>query len=160
MLKKSASGVLASLRDSTYGISGGKEPIRSHVIEASGSSEAWYVPPRLFTRCGLARGTGRLGAPGWAGETSGHFEHPGVSTPSEPFAKISVVAHVCTEFSRNLLDFLRHGVLFDCPRPGRQHLGTIIDRTLNLCIGRLLKHLIFPQNCPAIVVKHANSEVE
>jgi len=24
------------------------------LIEASGSSKAWYVPPRLFTRCGLA----------------------------------------------------------------------------------------------------------
>ena len=32
----------------------GKVPIRSHVIEASGSSEAWYVPPRPFARCGLA----------------------------------------------------------------------------------------------------------
>jgi len=32
----------------------GKIPIRSHVIEASGSSEAWCVPPRPFPRCGLA----------------------------------------------------------------------------------------------------------
>ena len=32
----------------------GKVLIRSHVIEASGSSEAWYVPPRTFARCGLA----------------------------------------------------------------------------------------------------------
>ncbi len=32
----------------------GKMPIRSHVIEASGSSEAWYVHPRLFARYGLA----------------------------------------------------------------------------------------------------------
>ncbi len=32
----------------------GKVPIRSHVIEASGSSEAWYVPPRPVARCGLA----------------------------------------------------------------------------------------------------------
>ena len=32
----------------------GKALIRSHVIEASGSSEAWYVPPRLLIRCGLA----------------------------------------------------------------------------------------------------------
>ena len=123
MLKKSASGVLASLRDSTY---------RSVRLASS-----------------LA-----------AALLDGHFEHPGVSTPSKPFAKISVVIHVCTEYSCNLLDFLRHGVLFDCPRPGRQHLGTIIDRTLNLFISRLLKHLIFPQNRTAIVVKHANSEVE
>ena len=27
--------------------------IRSHLIEASGSSEARYVPPHLFTCCGL-----------------------------------------------------------------------------------------------------------
>ena len=58
-------------------VAGGKVLIRSHVIEASGSSEAWYVPPRLFARCGLACGTVRLGAPGWAGENRGHFEHPG-----------------------------------------------------------------------------------
>ena len=31
---------------------------------------------RLFARCGLARGTVRLGAPGWAGENKGHCEHP------------------------------------------------------------------------------------
>jgi hypothetical protein len=54
MLKNPASGVLASLRGSTRGTCGGKELIRSQVIEASGSSEAWYVPPRLFARCGLA----------------------------------------------------------------------------------------------------------
>jgi hypothetical protein len=41
----------------------------------------------------------RLGAPGWAGENNGHFEHPAVPTPSEPFDKISVVVHVYTEFS-------------------------------------------------------------
>ena len=28
------------------------------MIEASGSSEAWYVPPHLFAYYGLARGTG------------------------------------------------------------------------------------------------------
>jgi len=32
----------------------GKVLIRSHVIEASGSSEAWYVPPWPFARCGRA----------------------------------------------------------------------------------------------------------
>ena len=41
--------------------------IPSHAIEASGSSEAWYVPPRLFTRCGLACGEARLGATGSGG---------------------------------------------------------------------------------------------
>ncbi len=45
----------------------GKVLIRSHVIEASGSSEAWYVPPRRIARCGLARGEARLGAPGLGG---------------------------------------------------------------------------------------------
>ena len=33
---------------------GGKVPILPRVIEASGASEVWYVPHRLFTRCGLA----------------------------------------------------------------------------------------------------------
>ena len=61
-----------------------KNPIRSHVIEASWSSEAWYVPPRLLARCGLARGTGRLGAPGWAGEKRGLFEHPAVIAIAMP----------------------------------------------------------------------------
>ena len=54
----------------------GKVLIRSPVIEASGSSEAWYVPPLLFARCGLACGTARLGALGWAGENDSLFEHP------------------------------------------------------------------------------------
>ena len=31
----------------------GKVPIRSRLIEASGSSEAWSVPPRSFAHCGL-----------------------------------------------------------------------------------------------------------
>jgi hypothetical protein len=44
--------VLTSFRGSTHK-GEGKIPIRSHVIEASGSSEALYVPPRLFIRCGL-----------------------------------------------------------------------------------------------------------
>jgi hypothetical protein len=30
--------------------------------------EVRYAPPRLLARCGLARGTAHLGAPGWAGE--------------------------------------------------------------------------------------------
>src|SRR5512147_1105954 len=104
MLKKSASSALASLRGSTRGTCGGKELIRSHVIEASGSSEVGYVPPRLFVRCGVACGTVRLGAPGWAGENRGHLAYPAVSTPSELFDRISVVVHVYTEFFRSLLD--------------------------------------------------------
>src|SRR5688572_6390350 len=35
---------------------GGKGTIRAHLIEGRGSSEAWYVPPRAFARCGLATG--------------------------------------------------------------------------------------------------------
>jgi hypothetical protein len=58
MVKTPSSVVLASHRGSTRGICGGAEPIRSHVIEASGSSKAWCVPPRLFARCGLACGNG------------------------------------------------------------------------------------------------------
>jgi len=44
--------VLDSLRGSTCLFTGGKVPIRSQLIEASGSSEAWYVPPRLSADCG------------------------------------------------------------------------------------------------------------
>ena len=32
----------------------GKGLLRSHVSEASRSGEAWYVPPHVFTSCGLA----------------------------------------------------------------------------------------------------------
>ncbi len=76
MLEKSSSSVLASLRGSIRRADEGTVPIRSHVIEASGSSEAWYVDLRLFAHCGLACGTMRLGASGWVGETGGLFEHP------------------------------------------------------------------------------------
>jgi hypothetical protein len=34
------------------------------------------TPYGVKARCGLARGTARLGAPGWVGEMSGLFEHP------------------------------------------------------------------------------------
>src|SRR5215510_15876042 len=63
-------GVLASFRPSTYRSkpTGGNVPIRSHLIEASGSSEAWYVPPRALTRCGLVRARRVLARQGWAGE--------------------------------------------------------------------------------------------
>jgi hypothetical protein len=53
-LKKSASCVLASLNGSV-----------TKTIEASGSSEAWYVPPRELAV--VDRGTKRLGASGWGG---------------------------------------------------------------------------------------------
>jgi hypothetical protein len=47
MAKTASSFVLGSSNPSTYARpTGGKILIRSHVIEASGSSEAWYVPPR------------------------------------------------------------------------------------------------------------------
>jgi hypothetical protein len=64
-LIKAASGVLAARRGSTRGTCGGEELIRSHLIEASGSSEAWYVPPRLFACCGLA------------GQPDGNSDSPG-----------------------------------------------------------------------------------
>jgi hypothetical protein len=41
--------------------------MRSQVIEASGSSEAWCVPTRILACCGLACGVARLGAPGLGG---------------------------------------------------------------------------------------------
>ena len=47
---------------------GGKVPLRSHVIEASGSSEAWYVPPRfsLARPChGNSASLGARGVGGW-----------------------------------------------------------------------------------------------
>ena len=37
------------------------------IQRANGPHEVRYVPPRLFARCGLARGTARLGAPGLGG---------------------------------------------------------------------------------------------
>jgi len=37
------------------------------ILWADGTHEVRYVPPRLFSRCGLAYGTARLGAPGLGG---------------------------------------------------------------------------------------------
>jgi hypothetical protein len=37
------------------------------ILGANGPHEVRYVPPRLFARCGLARGTARLDAPGLGG---------------------------------------------------------------------------------------------
>ena len=72
MLKKSVSGVLASLRGSTrvFRISEALEGlIRSprSILGANGPHEVRYVPPRLIAHCGLARGMARLGAPGLGG---------------------------------------------------------------------------------------------
>ena len=61
----------------------GKVLIRSNVIKASGSSEAWYVPPRLFARCGLVGERSLLArlaesakrALGHVGEKDSLFEH-------------------------------------------------------------------------------------
>jgi hypothetical protein len=47
--------------------------LRSRIVRPSAYPEG---TPQLFTRCGLARGAVRLGAPGWVGEKSGYFEHP------------------------------------------------------------------------------------
>jgi hypothetical protein len=52
MLNKPAGTVLASLRDSRTEVEGTVH-FRSHLIEASGSSEAPYDSPGLFTRCGI-----------------------------------------------------------------------------------------------------------
>jgi hypothetical protein len=54
------------------------ESIRSprSIGRVNGSHEVRYIPPRLFAPCGLACGETRLGASGWEGEISGHFEHP------------------------------------------------------------------------------------
>jgi len=67
MVKKVARFVLTSLKASTYDLAGGKVPIRSHLIEANGSSEAWYVPPRSRS---LRQTLGRSASWrwGWAGE--------------------------------------------------------------------------------------------
>ena len=84
LLRREASGVPRLAESASRGRSRrsetqrrkGEVPIRSHVIEASGSSEASYVPSRLFARCGRGRWTARLElrraqpscALGWAGE--------------------------------------------------------------------------------------------
>jgi hypothetical protein len=61
MLKKSASGVLASLKDSTYrlrfaeiGNTGGVFPFAKIHCTGERPHEVRSVPPRLFARCGLA----------------------------------------------------------------------------------------------------------
>ena len=54
VLKKFASGAFSHRSEAQRTEGRGKVPIRSHVFEASGSSEAWYVLPRHSTRCGLA----------------------------------------------------------------------------------------------------------
>jgi len=54
MLKKSASGVLALFRDSTY----------------------HKGTPRLFARCGLVWERRVSARQGWAAEKAGLFEHP------------------------------------------------------------------------------------
>ena len=74
MLKKAASVVLASLGGSTYGSTRGNIPLRSHVIEASGSSEAWCVPPRLLRSLRSSHGNSvRLTHAGRAGEKVAFF---------------------------------------------------------------------------------------
>ncbi|MCM3905748.1 MAG: hypothetical protein ND866_28990, partial [Pyrinomonadaceae bacterium] len=42
------------------------------------------TPYEVMVRCGLACGKARLGAPGWAGEKSGLFEHPTAITDPLP----------------------------------------------------------------------------
>ncbi|MEK6671131.1 MAG: hypothetical protein AABY48_04760 [Nitrospirota bacterium] len=74
MLKKSASGVLASFRGSKLrrsaadiGSTGGYFPFAKIYSMGERLHEVRYVPPRLFTRCGLAWDKARLGTPGLGG---------------------------------------------------------------------------------------------
>jgi hypothetical protein len=84
MLKQSASVVLASFRGTTpsrtFLISEVLEGLFHSprlILRANGPHEVWYVPPRLFARCGLALGK-RLfwQTQGGSGEKSELFEHP------------------------------------------------------------------------------------
>jgi hypothetical protein len=68
MLKKSASCVLASFSDFR-----GLAPALPAIKQGQSPVGRATVP---VARCGLARGKARLGALGWVGENSGHFEHP------------------------------------------------------------------------------------
>src|SRR5437016_456696 len=74
MLKKTASSVLASFRPATLrrsfseaGITVGAFPFAKIHSNGERPHKVRWVPPRTFTRCGLARGTARLGAPGLGG---------------------------------------------------------------------------------------------
>jgi hypothetical protein len=58
-------GVLASLRGSEA-LEGIFRSPRS-ISKGERPHKVRMVPPRLFSRCGLARGTARLGAPGMGG---------------------------------------------------------------------------------------------
>ena len=94
MLKKSASGVLASLRGST------------RVARKSEALEGLFRSPRSMTRangpakCGTYLLASSLAAAlpaerrvsarrGWAGGISGLFEHPEAIAPSAPIGKVS-----------------------------------------------------------------------
>ena len=75
MLKKSASGVLASLRGSEALEGIFRSP--SSILRANGHTKCGWYLLRLFAHCGLAWDKARLGAPGLGGfEKSGLFEHP------------------------------------------------------------------------------------
>ena len=92
MLKTTSSFVLGSSNPPrTDRSTGGKIPIRSHLIEASGSSDAWYVPRRGLGPCGrVGKGVSQRAGVGMAetwgtaasrrrggrvGENEGRFEH-------------------------------------------------------------------------------------
>jgi hypothetical protein len=59
--KRPAGAVFVSLRSSTRGTDGGKELVRAHVNQASGSGQFRSVLIGLFVRYALACGVGRLG---------------------------------------------------------------------------------------------------
>lgn len=67
MLKKTASVVLAAFKGSTYGadLRQSTSPLASEQSERV--KRSLVCTSSLFTGCGLARGTVRLGAPGLGG---------------------------------------------------------------------------------------------
>jgi hypothetical protein len=74
MLKKTANCVLASLKPSTYRLRFSELEVLEgfirlprSIVRANGPTKCGGYLLRAFTRCGLACGTARLGAPGLGG---------------------------------------------------------------------------------------------
>jgi hypothetical protein len=84
MLKKSASGVLASLKSSTYrmrllevGSTRGCLSVRQDPLQGRTAHTKCGVYLLASSLAAALLGRGRVSArQGWAGEKSGHFEHP------------------------------------------------------------------------------------
>jgi len=90
MLKKPASGVLASLRPSTY---------------PKGT-------PRVFVRCGLAWERRVSARQGWAGEKSELFEHPAGIVPSRYTHRPFLLHHPTIVLSSLLVNLVWGGTSF------------------------------------------------